>query len=79
MGNSPHVDSIGSHDYDYGRWLVTSTGFDLNGLHGELFKPHSHWKSYGTYAVMDIREYGYFTRSGITASSYVNVRVHHDY
>lgn len=51
MSSNPKIDQQGSMAYDYGRWVVT----DDNIGDGEIFYPHTGWKSPGTYANMDIR------------------------
>ncbi|WP_299094231.1 hypothetical protein [uncultured Metabacillus sp.] len=51
MASNPKIDQQGSTAYDYGRWVVT----DADIGDGEIFYPHTGWKSSGTMATMDIR------------------------
>lgn len=57
MSTDPTVDEMGSLPYDYGRWEVYSNWFAIDGTN---FQPATTWKSYGTWADMDIREFGTF-------------------
>ncbi|RBP87895.1 hypothetical protein DFO70_11786 [Cytobacillus firmus] len=79
MSNSPKVNNIGSQPYDYGRWEVTPGGLSSS-INGVRFEPATTWKSAGTYASMDIREYGTFRNAkNIAAYSSVKIDVNYDY
>ncbi|MGE6720784.1 hypothetical protein ACQKGD_26040 [Peribacillus frigoritolerans] len=82
MSGNPKVNDIGSQQYDYGRWEVTNTKpLSTTGMKGVRFEPHTSWRSYApdTLAVANIQEWGYFSRSGIKASSHVKMKVSYSY
>lgn len=76
MSSDPYVNEIGSQYYDYGRWTMSSMGS------GERFVPSTGWKSYGTMASMDIRDYVDFhvpASGGVTTRAYQKIDVNYDY
>ncbi|MCO0599127.1 hypothetical protein NGI46_17085 [Peribacillus butanolivorans] len=81
MSGDPNVKDIGSQQYDYGRWEVTNNHLITFGISGARFKPHTSWRSEQAdkYAIVDVQEWGSFSRSGIKASSHVKVRVSYSY
>ncbi|WP_018132343.1 hypothetical protein [Effusibacillus pohliae] len=79
MSSNPIVDEMGSQPYDYGRWEVYK---NFGYINGDQFQPATTWKSYGTWADMDIREFGNFQRSDSAygpADSSIKIDVSHDY
>lgn len=76
MGADPYVNEQGSQYYDYARWTMSSYGS------GERFIPSTGWKSSGTYASMDIRDYVDFHvpgSQGSTARAYQKIDVNYNY
>lgn len=76
MSTSPTVDEMGSQPYDYGRWEVYNSLWYID---GEKFQPATTWKSYGTWADMDIREFGTFISSKGQVGSSIKIDVSWDY
>ncbi|WP_047983539.1 hypothetical protein [Ornithinibacillus californiensis] len=76
MSSGPNVNEIGSQYYDYARWTMSTYSS------GERFIPSTGWKSSGTYASMDIRDYVYFHvpgSQGSTTRAYQKIDVNYDY
>jgi hypothetical protein len=80
LGGEPTVNEIGSLNYDYGRWEIKN-GIGGSLKNGDRFKPATSWKSYGTYASMDIRHWCNFTEvsGNMTAQAYHKLDVDYDY